>query len=88
MAMGSYYTYLAGRIAGEVAVFYSQGPAVGDRSSILQTICTQQLVQNGEADIEGQRHFSGCKESHLPLENYNHMCLLLHYTVLRFVYMG
>jgi hypothetical protein len=41
-------TYLAGRIAGEVAVFDSQGPAVPDRAAVLQEICTQQLVQNGK----------------------------------------
>jgi hypothetical protein len=35
VAMGSYYTYLAGRIAGEVAVFDSQGPGVVDRSAVL-----------------------------------------------------
>jgi hypothetical protein len=33
--MRSYYTYRVGRIAGEVAVFDSQGPVVVDRSSIL-----------------------------------------------------
>ena len=35
LAMGSYYTYIFGRIAGEVAVFDSQGPAVADRSAVL-----------------------------------------------------
>jgi hypothetical protein len=49
LAMGSCYTYRVGRIAGEVAVFDSQGPAVPDRSAVLQEICTQQLVQNGKA---------------------------------------
>jgi hypothetical protein len=34
--MGSYYTYPVGRIAGEVAVFYSQGPAVVDRSALAE----------------------------------------------------
>ena len=34
--MGSYYTYPGvGRIAGEVAVFDSQGPVVVDRSAAL-----------------------------------------------------
>jgi hypothetical protein len=37
--MGIYYTYRVvichdGRIAGEVAVFYSQGPVVADRSAL------------------------------------------------------
>ena len=41
LAMGSAVTYPVGRIAGEVAVFYIQSPVIGDRSSILQTICTQ-----------------------------------------------
>ena len=35
LAMGSCYTYRVGRIAGEVAVFDSQGPAVADRSAVL-----------------------------------------------------
>ena len=36
LAMGSYYTYIAvDRIAGEVAVFDSQGPGVVDRSAPL-----------------------------------------------------
>jgi hypothetical protein len=35
LAMRSYYTYHVGRIAGEVAVFDSQGPAVVDRSANL-----------------------------------------------------
>jgi len=36
LAMGSYYTYPAvDRIAGEVAVFCSQGPGVVDRSAVL-----------------------------------------------------
>ena len=51
LAEGSYYTYLGGRIAGEVAVIDSQGPAVPDRSAVLQEICTQQLVQNGRPGI-------------------------------------
>jgi hypothetical protein len=35
LAMGSYYTYpVVGRIAGEVAVFDSQGPEVLDRSAL------------------------------------------------------
>jgi hypothetical protein len=36
LAMGSYYTYLVGRITGEVAVFDSQGPAVEDRSTLAK----------------------------------------------------
>ena len=37
--MGSYYyTYHAGRIAGEVAVFDSQGPVVVDRSAALRVM--------------------------------------------------
>jgi hypothetical protein len=35
LAMGSYYTYLCSWIAGEVAVFDSQGPGVVDRSAVL-----------------------------------------------------
>ena len=47
--MGSYYAHpVVDRIAGEVAVFDSQGPAVPDRAADLQEICTQQLVQNGK----------------------------------------
>jgi hypothetical protein len=34
LATGSYYTYRHGRIAGEVAVFDSQGPVVDDRSAL------------------------------------------------------
>ena len=40
--MGSYYTYVVGRIAGEVAVFDSQGPVVEDRSAVL-CIATEKL---------------------------------------------
>ena len=35
LAMGSYYTYIVGIIAGEVAVFDSQDPVVDDRSAGL-----------------------------------------------------
>jgi hypothetical protein len=33
--VGSYFTYLVGRIAGEAAVFDSQGPDVADRAADL-----------------------------------------------------
>ena len=48
--MGSTITYIAsgnimeGRIAGEVAVFYSQGPIVGDRSAQLQRFLFAELA--------------------------------------------
>ena len=42
------YTYVVGRIAGEVAVFDSQDPVVPDRAAVLREICIQQLVQNGK----------------------------------------
>jgi hypothetical protein len=64
--MGSKYTYPAGRIAGEVAVFDSQGPAVPDRSAVLQEICTQQLVQNGGRNIASEGTITATAE--LPVK--------------------
>jgi hypothetical protein len=42
---GSYYTYRAGRIVGEAAVFDSQGPVVVDRPAALQ-IATEKLEKS------------------------------------------
>jgi hypothetical protein len=49
LAMGSCYTYRVGRIAGEVAVFYIQGPAVPDRSAAL---CSNRKVRKEKKSCE------------------------------------
>ena len=52
---GSYYTYPdVGRIAGEAAVFYSQGPAVVDRSTTLSNSNRKVRKEKKSCEIPGR----------------------------------